>query len=111
MLPDRMVSFPPAKRGTRGRMHLPLSPNEAERLSALQKLEILDTPSSPAIERICRIAQRLFDVPMVHVTLADTHRYFLKAKFGGSDATEVPRDHAFCNYTILHDEVFVVPDA
>jgi hypothetical protein len=92
-------------------MHFPLSPNEAERLTALQKLEILDTPSSPAIDRICRIAQRLFDVPMVHVTLADTHRYFFKARFGGSPATEIPRDHAFCNYTILHDEVFVVPDA
>jgi hypothetical protein len=44
---------------------------------------------------------------MVHVTLADTHRYFFKARFGGSPAIEIPRDHAFCNYTILHNEVFV----
>jgi hypothetical protein len=92
-------------------MVFPQPPNEAERLGALHKLEILDTPSSPAIDRICRIAQQLFDVPMVHVTLADAHRYYFKASHGGSAATEVPRDHAFCNYTILHDEVFVVPDA
>jgi len=92
-------------------MVFPQPPNEAERLAALHKLEILDTPPSPAIDRICRIAQQLFDVPMVHVTLADAHRYYFKAEHGGSAATEVPRDHAFCNYTILHDEVFVVPDA
>ncbi|WP_162820517.1 GAF domain-containing protein [Microvirga calopogonii] len=110
-VPDLMVSFLLPSEGHRGRMHFSLSPNESERLAALHKLEILDTPSSPAIDRICRIAQRLFDVPMVHVTLADTHRYFFKARFGGSEATEIPRDYAFCNYTILHDEVFVVPDA
>jgi|UPI0004B8B9DC hypothetical protein len=92
-------------------MPFPLPPNESERLAALHKLGILDTPSSPAIDRICRIAERLFDVPMVHVTLADAHRYFFKARRGGSDVTEVPRDHAFCNFTILRDEVFVVPDA
>jgi hypothetical protein len=81
-------------------MVFPQPPNEAQRLAALHKLDILDTPSSPAI---CRIAQQLFDVPMVHVTLADAHRYYFKAGHGGSAATEVPRDHAFCNYTILHD--------
>ena len=48
---------------------------------------------------------------MVHVTLADAHRYFLKAKPEGMTVSELPRDYAFCNYTILHDEVFVVPDA
>ncbi|WP_201863072.1 GAF domain-containing protein [Microvirga soli] len=87
------------------------SPNEAERLAALHSLAVLDTPSSPAIDRICKIAQQLFDVPMVHVTLADAHRYFLKAKPEGMTVSEVPREYAFCNYTILHDEVFVVQDA
>jgi hypothetical protein len=65
-------------------MFYPLPPNESERLAALHKLEILDTPSSPAIDRICRIAQQLFDVPMVHVTLADAHRYYFKAKHGAA---------------------------
>lgn len=92
-------------------MLFPQPPNEAERLAALHSLAILDTPSSPAIDRICRIAQQVFDVPMVHVTLADAHRYFLKAKPEGMSVSELPRDYAFCNYTILHDEVFVVPDA
>jgi hypothetical protein len=92
-------------------MLFPQPPNEAERLAALHNLAILDTPSSPAIDRICTIAQQLFDVPMVHVTLADAHRYFLKAKPEGMTVSELPRDYAFCNYTILHDEVFVVQDA
>ena len=34
---------------------------------ALHKLEILDTPSSPAINRIYRIAEQLFDIPTVDV--------------------------------------------
>jgi GAF domain-containing protein len=92
-------------------MLFPQSPNESERLAALHSLAALDTPSSPAIDRICKIAQQLFDVPMVHVTLADAHCYFLKAKPEGMTASELPRDYAFCNYTILHDEVFVVPNA
>jgi hypothetical protein len=32
-------------------MVFPQPPNEAERLAALHKLKILDTPSSPAINR------------------------------------------------------------
>jgi hypothetical protein len=92
-------------------MLFPQPPNEAERLAALHSLAVLDTPSSPAIDRICKIAQQLFDVPMVHVTLADAHRHFLKAKPEGMMVSEVPREYAFCNYTILHDEVFVVQDA
>ncbi|WP_052003072.1 hypothetical protein [Microvirga sp. BSC39] len=75
----------------------PQPPNEAERLAALYSLAILDTPSSPAIDRICRIAKQLFDVPMIHVTLTDAHRYFLKAKPEGITVSEVPREHAFCN--------------
>ena len=51
-------------------MLLPQPSNEAERLATLHSLAILDAPSTPAIDRICRIAQQLFDVPMVHMTFA-----------------------------------------
>jgi GAF domain-containing protein len=92
-------------------MLFPLSPNEAERLFALHELAILDTPPSPAIDRICRIARQVFDVPMVFVTLLDAHRQWFKAKPTGAHLSETSREDAFCNYTILHEEVFVVPDA
>ncbi|WP_262265881.1 GAF domain-containing protein [Microvirga yunnanensis] len=36
---------------------------------------------------------------------------FFKAKPEGMSLSELPRDNVFCNYTILHNEVFVVPDA
>jgi hypothetical protein len=51
------------KLSSRYQMPFPQPSNEAEGLSALHKLAILDTPSSPAIDRICGSAQRVFKVP------------------------------------------------
>jgi GAF domain-containing protein len=92
-------------------MLFPQCSNEAERLSALHNLGILDTPSSPAMDRICGIAQRVFKVPMVFVTLIDAHRQWVKASYSGGAGTSHLREHAFCTYTILYDELFVIPDA
>ncbi len=50
-------------------------------------------------------------MPIVLVTLLDADRQHFKAALGVDGITGTERRHAFCNYTILHDEVFVVPDA
>ena len=50
-------------------------------------------------------------MPVVLVTLVDADRVWFKAKLGIGDVAEVKREQSFCNYTILHDEAFVVPDA
>lgn len=92
-------------------MYFPLPSNETERLQSLHRLAILDTPSLPAIDRLCRIARQVLDVPAVYVTLVDKARQRIKASCGAHSGIDVPREHVFCNYTILHDEVFVVPDA
>jgi GAF domain-containing protein len=92
-------------------MLFPQSPKEAERLFALHELAILDTPPSPAIDRICRIARQVFDVRMVFVTLLDAHRQWFKAKPKEAEIIETSREDAFCTYAILHEAVFVVPDA
>ncbi|WP_432807271.1 GAF domain-containing protein [Microvirga terrae] len=68
-------------------------------------------PASPALERICRVAQNLFEIPIVLVTLVDAECVRFKARLGLGDLAELPREHAFCTYTILHDVAFVVPDA
>jgi hypothetical protein len=45
------------------------------------------------------------------VTLVDKDRQRIKASCGAHSGIDLPREHVFCNYTILHDEVFVAPDA
>jgi diguanylate cyclase (GGDEF)-like protein len=89
----------------------PIGPNEPERLRALGKLEILDTPPSEVFDCFVRIARQLFDTPIAAISLVDADRQWFKAIEGGS-RRETPRDWAFCGYTILNpDQVLCVPDA
>ncbi|MBJ6125873.1 GAF domain-containing protein [Microvirga splendida] len=86
-------------------------PNEVERLAALRRLGIIDAPASPSLDRICRVAQQLFNVPIAAVTFLDATQQWLKSTVGIGDLQVTAREHSFCQYTIMHDEVFVVPDA
>lgn len=85
-------------------------PDEPHRLKALQDLELLDTPPEDRFDRVTRIAQHLFQVPIVLVSLVDADRQWFKSR-QGLDAPETPRDISFCGHAILGEEVFVVPDA
>ncbi|WP_134500347.1 GAF domain-containing protein [Microvirga pakistanensis] len=91
-------------------MSFPLGPHEEERLRALLETGALNPKSDPALDRICDEARRYFDVPICTVTLLDRTRQLIKAA-QGLQAGETPRDVAFCNYTILTDDVFVINDA
>lgn len=88
----------------------PIPANEAERLAALRALRLLDTPADERFDRITRIAQRLFNVPMALVSLVDSNRQWFKSR-QGLDATETPRNISFCGHAILQDDVFHVPNA
>lgn len=91
-------------------MSFPLPPNEQERLAALQRFQILDTPPEAAFDRIARIAKRVFGVPVAFVSLIDHDRQWFKACYGWN-AIPLPREVAFCAHAIIADEAFVVPDA
>ena len=88
----------------------PLPDNEDQRISSLHSLQILDTLSEERFERITRIAQRLFDVPITSITLVDTNRQWFKSCIGLT-ITETSRDISFCAHAILNDDVLVIPDA
>jgi hypothetical protein len=83
---------------------------ELERLTALHDLEILDTPREERFDRVVRLAQRLFDVPMAAITLLDSDRAWVKASTG-LDVREGPRCDAFCDRTIRQAGPFVITDA
>lgn len=83
--------------------------DEADRLEALRELDLLDSPPEERFDRVTRMAQRLFDVPIVLVSLVDSDRQWFKSCIGlGVD--ETGREVSFCAHAILQDEVFVVED-
>jgi GAF domain-containing protein len=86
-------------------------PNELERLAALQRLSILEAPVSPFLDRICRVAQQIFGVPISAITFLDASHQFFKASVGIEGILSTAREDSFCQYTIMHDEAFVIPDA
>lgn len=83
--------------------------DEPARLRALRDLAILDTPREERFDRLVRLAQRVFDVPMVAVNLIDEDRQWTKAGVGIEG--ERPRDLSFCSRTIEQPETLVVEDA
>ncbi len=83
---------------------------EQQRVQKLHSLNILDTPAEHRFDRITRLAKRLFKVPISLVTFIDEDRQWFKSKVG-VDFCETPRDDAFCNLTIQHEEPVVVLDA
>ncbi|MFL6718164.1 MAG: PAS domain S-box protein, partial [Burkholderiaceae bacterium] len=90
----------------------PFTPAHAEelRLASLHAIGILDTPPEERIDRITRLAQRLFDVPIALVSLVDRNRQWFKSRCGLSQA-ETPRTMAFCDRAIRQEAALVVPDA
>ena len=88
----------------------PIPTDEAERLSALRALMLLDTPPEERFDRLVRFAAEQLDTPIAMVSLVDGQRQWFKARVGLDD-TESARDVSFCGHAILKEEVFVVEDA
>jgi PAS domain S-box-containing protein len=83
--------------------------DEASRLATLRGLEILDTPPEERFNRLTRLAQHIFGVPVALVSLVDSNRQWFKS-CQGLDVSETPRSISFCGHAILDDQVFIVPD-
>ena len=84
--------------------------NEDDRLSALDRYDILDTRQEESFDRIARLIKLTLDVEIGLVSLMDAHRQWYKAVEGGG-GKEVPLDVAFCRYMLEDGRAFVVPDA
>lgn len=88
----------------------PLRPeNDSERVEALHRYNILDTPPEAAFDRITKLAAHLFGVSIAIVSLVDEDRAWFKSCHGFS-LPEVPREDSLCNVAILYNEILVVPD-
>lgn len=84
--------------------------DELARVSVLKSLSILDTQPEERFDRITRMAKRLFNVPIVLVSLVDSDRQWFKSRMG-LDASETSRDISFCGHSILGEDIFIVENA
>jgi len=84
-------------------------PAEADRLTAVRRYDILDSPPDGAFDRICALAARFFDVPIATVTIVDEDRIWFKA-CAGLDVVQIPRVPGLCASAILQDDVYVISD-
>lgn len=89
----------------------PLPPSEAQRLSALRALDVLDTSAEPEFDALVRAAAQICGTPISLISLVDDYRQWFKANLGLEGAQETPREVAFCSHAILGDSVFQVNDA
>lgn len=90
-------------------MAYPVPKNEDERLRALARYDILDTPPEESFDRITRLAAELFDAPIALVSLVDRDRQWLKSCFG-VDFRQTDRQLSVCTYTIMDADVLVLED-
>ena len=88
----------------------PLPENEIQRLTALWRMEVLETPREERFDRVVTLAHKLFHVPIALVSLVDKDRQWFKACYG-IDTPETSREASFCAHAILQDDLFEVPNA
>lgn len=84
--------------------------NEAARLSALRRYQILDTPDERSFDGRVALVAHLIDVPIALVTLIDAQRGWFKARYGFA-GREAPRDALLCAHLLSSTQPLVINDA
>lgn len=90
-------------------MRASLPDNEAARLQALEKYQILDTLPESAFDDLTRLAAYICGVPIALVSLIDCDRQWFKSKVG-LEISQTPRDISFCAHGILQSDLLIVRD-
>jgi GAF domain-containing protein len=86
------------------------SDKEKERLEEVHRFLQLGFDKSSEFQDIVDLAAQLCDKPVALITLLDEDINWVKVRTG-IPIEMMPRETSFCQYSILQDDVLIVPDA
>jgi diguanylate cyclase (GGDEF)-like protein/PAS domain S-box-containing protein len=86
------------------------NPAEQERLRRLEQYRISRTPPEAAFDDITTLLADLFGAPIAFLCTTEAECNWFKSRIG-IDLEEVPRSISFCDHTLKHEGVMIVPDA
>lgn len=84
---------------------------EPDRINALKRYEILDTPAEGNVDRTTLLASKVFNVPIAIISLVDEDRIWFKSSQGLSDIHERDNSPGLCASAILSDDIYLIEDA
>jgi GAF domain-containing protein len=88
----------------------PESINERNRLAALQRYDILDTPPEPEFDDFTQLASLICRTPIALISLVDGTRQWCKSRVG-LEVCGTHRNFPFCHHAIQGAELMEIPDA
>jgi two-component sensor histidine kinase len=83
---------------------------EEERLEAIARYRILDTPPEAAYDRFTSIAARVVGAPIALFSVVDRDRIWHKSRVGFQDA-QIPRVEGFCASCMAQDGPWIIENA
>ncbi len=94
--------------------HLKKALEDAERLQALERTELVDSPPEVAFDRLTTLATRLTDAPVSLVSLVSNDRQFFKSTAGLPEelasVRSTPLSHSFCQHAVASEQPLIVED-
>ena len=83
---------------------------EDQRMAAVRRYDVLDTPPDGAFDRITALAARRFGVPISIISIVDEDRIWFKSHHG-VPVREIGRDPGLCASAILSNDPHILTDA
>ncbi len=84
-------------------------PRQVERLAALARYAVLDTPREREFDEIVELAAEICEAPISVVNLIDAERQWFKAEVG-LGVRETPLETSLCSHVVLDAPFVEIPD-
>ncbi len=84
--------------------------HEIERIKAVHKYELLDTPPDGSFNKMAELAAKIFNVPIAIISIVDSDRIWFKSHYG-LEIDQIGRDPGLCASAIMSNDVYLIEDA